>query len=122
MAVSDACEGDRRADGGGGVRIMGPRMVATSSCYPVVPAKGRCVPCGKPIRPGQLYVPGPPVRHLGCSGECARCGGSGVEPGTVVIPAGQGSGFNSLDPDPLDRGSYVPCSLCHGPYRGMRCP
>lgn len=31
-----------------------------------------------------------------------------AKPGTVVIPAGNGSGFNSLDPDPEDRGSYVP--------------
>lgn len=30
------------------------------------------------------------------------------EPGTVVVPAGRGSGFNSLDPDPCDGGSYVP--------------
>jgi hypothetical protein len=118
---------------------MGPRMVVTSSCYPVVPTSATCPGCLGPIRPGQLYVPGPPVRHLGCraedfcdgrcsgcnafncdsySGVCSRCGGSGVEPGTVVIEAGHGSGFNSLDPDPLDRGSYVPCSLCHGPYRG----
>ena len=27
-----------------------------------------CVRCGKPVAPGQLYVAGPPVRHIGCRG------------------------------------------------------
>jgi len=43
---------------------------------------------------------------------CSRCNDTGIEPGTIVISPGSGSGFNSLDPDPLDRGNYVPCKEC----------
>jgi hypothetical protein len=42
--------------------------------------------------------------------KCSHCKDTGIEPGTIVISPGSGMGFNSLDPDPLDRGSYVPCT------------
>jgi D-glycero-D-manno-heptose 1,7-bisphosphate phosphatase len=44
---------------------------------------------------------------------CPVCNGTRAKPGSL-IPAGHGSGWNSLDPDPLDRGSYVPCESCRG--------
>jgi hypothetical protein len=45
---------------------------------------------------------------------CPHCKDTGIEPGTIVISPGKGYGFNSLDPDPLNRGSYVPCKQCGG--------
>jgi hypothetical protein len=46
--------------------------------------------------------------------KCSHCGDTGIEPGTIVVSPGKRFGFNSLDPDPLDRGSYVPCKVCGG--------
>lgn len=44
---------------------VGELVTAEPMRYPVTETLADC-PCGRPIVPGQLYVPNPRPRHLGC--------------------------------------------------------